>query len=283
VRWVRIYAGLDRVDLFNEIDKAQELRPEGVYFAFPFQVPGGQPRIDVPFGVVRPEKDQLSGANRNYYCVQRWVDVSNEEFGITWVTQDAPMLQFHPFRIIGRGRGCLPEISMMFDTTPDGVPEFWLRSIDPGTFFYSWVMTNHWETNYRAYQEGPHRFVYSLIPHRGGFDPVASQQRGRGICQPLLAVTADPAKPVVEPLLRMDGDGVVVTAIHPSRDSKALMVRLFNTADGARSVRLQWGRPTGATWISNPGEEPLEPSPPAIEMGKLAVVTLRVDRADTGK
>ena len=283
VRWVRIYAGLDRVDLINEIDKAQELRPEGVYFAFPFQVPGGQPRIDVPFGVVRPEKDQLSGANRNYYCVQRWVDVSNEEFGITWVTQDAPMLQFHPFRIIGRGRGCLPEISMMFDTTPDGVPEFWLRSIDPGTFFYSWVMTNHWETNYRAYQEGPHRFVYSLIPHRGGFDPVASQQRGRGICQPLLAVTADPAKPVVEPLLRMDGDGVVVTAIHPSRDSKALMVRLFNTADGARSVRLQWGRPTGATWISNPGEEPLEPSPPAIEMGKLAVVTLRVDRADTGK
>lgn len=283
VRRVRIYAGLDRVDLINEIDKAQELQPEGVYFAFPLQVPGGQPRIDVPFGVVRPEKDQLPGANRNYYCVQRWVDVSNEEYGITWVTPDAPMLQFHPFRIIGRGRGCLPEISMMFDTTPDGVPEFWLRSIDPGTFFYSWVMTNHWETNYRAYQQGPHRFVYSLIPHRGGFDPVASQRHGRGICQPLLAVSADPAKPVVEPLLRLDGEGVVVTALLPSRDGKALMVRLFNTANDAKSVRLQWGRPTGLTWISNPGEEPLEQAPAAIELAKQAVVTLRVDRTSAGK
>jgi alpha-mannosidase len=278
VRRVRIYAGLDRVDLINEIDKAQELQPEGVYFAFPFQVPGGQPRIDVPFGVVRPEKDQLPGANRNYYCVQRWVDVSNDDFGITWVTLDAPMLQFHPFRIIGRGRGCLPEASMMFDKTPDGVPDFWLRSIDPGTFFYSWVMTNHWETNYRAYQEGPHRFVYSLITHRGGFDPVAAQRLGRGLCQPLLAVAADPAKPVAEPLLRMDGEGVVVTAIHPSRDGKALMVRLFNTANDVKSVRLRWGRPTGSTWISNPGEEPLERAPATIELGKLGVATLRVDR-----
>ncbi|MFV1968114.1 MAG: polysaccharide lyase family protein [Pirellulaceae bacterium] len=136
VRRVRIYHDSERIDLINDMDKVQELQPESAYFVFPFNIPEGQPRIDTPYAVVRPEQDQLPGANRNYYCVQRWVDVSNADFGVTWITHDAPMLKFHPFKIIGRGRGCLPVASMMYDKTPDGVPEFWDCKIAPTSFFY---------------------------------------------------------------------------------------------------------------------------------------------------
>ena len=230
VRRVRIYDGLDRVDLINDLDKSQEFEPESVYFAFPLLIPDGQPRINVPFAVVRPEKDQLPGANRNYYCVQRWVDVSNADHGVTWVSRDAPMLKFHPFKIIGRGRGCLPVASMMYDKTPDGVPEFWDREIEPASFFYSRVMTDHWETNYRAYQEGPHRFAYTLLPH-AQYDQAAAQRGARNATQPLLAFASDSARPILKPAVHVEGDGVAVTSLKPSRDSEARPMYENGTSD----------------------------------------------------
>ena len=275
VRRVRIYRGLNRVDLVNEMDKTQELKPESAYFAFPLNVPGGQPRIDVPFAVVRPEKDQLPGANRNYYCVQRWVDVSNADYGLTWVTRDAPMLKFHPFKIIGRGRGCLPAASMMYDKTPDGVPEFWDRKIEPAGFFYSWVMTNHWETNYRAYQEGPHRFAYTLLPH-AEYDQAAAQRGARAITQPLLALGADPARPIRSPLLRLEGDGVVVTSLRPSRDGTALMIRVFAGSGRPERFTFHWAEPQHV-YLSDPQESRGHAIEGPIDLPAFGVVTLRME------
>ena len=275
VRRVRIFCGLDRIDLVNDVDKLQELRPESVYFAFPFNVPGGQPRINVPFTVVRPEKDQLPGANRNYYCVQRWVDISNADYGVTWITRDAPMLKFHPFKIIGRGRGCLPAATMMYDKTPEGVPEFWDRSIDAGPFFYSWVMTNHWETNYKAFQEGPHRFTYTLLPH-GKYDQAAAQRGAKSIAQPLLAVAVSPDQPILGPMLRVEGDGVLVTSLRPSRDFNALMVRLYAASGEPERCVLKWAEPKNV-YRSDPQESRGSKIEGPVELPAYGVVTLRVE------
>ncbi len=275
VRRVRIYDGLDRVDLINELDKARELKPESVYFAFPFDVPEGQPRIEVPFAVVRPEKDQLPGANRNYYCVERWLDVSNADYGVTWITRDAPMLKFHPFKIIGRGRGCLPVATMMYDTTPDGVLEFWDRKIEPTAFFFSWVMTNHWETNYRAYQEGPHRFEYTLLPHVG-YDQAVAQRSARSVTQPLLALAADPVRPLLKPALCIEGDGVVVTSLKPARDGKALMVRVFAASGQPERFTLTHSEPT-FVYLSEPQESRGRKIEGPIDLPGYGVVTLRLE------
>jgi hypothetical protein len=67
-------------------------RQEGVHFGFAFNVPGGM-RMDVPWGMIRPEKDQLPGACKNWITVGRWVDVSNDEYGVTWATLDAPLVE----------------------------------------------------------------------------------------------------------------------------------------------------------------------------------------------
>ena len=136
-RRVRIVDGLDHIELINTAEKLKERRPEGVYFGFPLNIPDAIARIDIPWAVVQVEKDQLEGANRNFYCIQRWVDLSNDDYGVTWVTVDAPMLQFDPIKIADAWG-----------------TQWWRTSIDPGAHFYSWVMNNHWETNYKADQEG---------------------------------------------------------------------------------------------------------------------------------
>ncbi len=260
VRRVRVVDGLDHVELIDAVNKARERRPEGVYFGFPFYIPGAQARIDTPWAVVRVEKDQLEGANRNYYCVQRWVDLSNAERGVTWVTPDAPMLQFDPIKI----------------AQPFGL-DFWREHIEPGAFFWSWTMNNHWETNYKADQEGWITFRYVLRPHAGGYDSVREQQFGRGICQPLKVLPANPAAPAAAPLLSINDPGIIVTSIRPSRDGKAFIVRLFNTTEAPRETTLAWGRAMGAASISNPMEDTLSPAGPTVSMARYEMATLRVE------
>ena len=43
---------------------------EAVHFAFPFNVPGGEIRMDIPWAVVQPEKDQMPGACKNWFTVR---------------------------------------------------------------------------------------------------------------------------------------------------------------------------------------------------------------------
>ncbi len=260
VRRVRVVDGLDHVELIDDVNKSRERRAEGVYFGFPFNIPGAEARIDTPWAVVRVEKDQLEGANRNFYCVQRWVDVSNADYGVTWVTPDAPMLQFDPIKI----------------ALPFGL-EYWREHIEPGAFFWSWTMNNHWETNYKADQEGWIRFRYVLRPHAGSYDAVAAQQFGRGVCQPLQALAASPDKPAAAPLLTVSDPSVIVTSIRPSRDGKAFIVRLFNTTDAPHEAVLIWGRPMGATFLSNPMEDTVSPAGPSVSLAQYEMVTLRVE------
>jgi len=66
-----------RVEVINTVDKARVRAKEGVHCGFGFNVPDGVMHLDVPWGVVRPELDQIPGACRNWFTVQRWVDVSN--------------------------------------------------------------------------------------------------------------------------------------------------------------------------------------------------------------
>ena len=260
VRRIRLVDGSDHVELINTTDKKKERRPEGLYFDFPFNIPGAVSRVDVPWAVVQVEKDQMKGANRNFYCVQRWVDLSNDDYGVTWITLDAPMMQFDPIKIAGAGGR-----------------KYWRTHIEPGSHIYSWVMNNHWETNFKADQEGLMTFRYALAPHVGGYDPVRAQRVGRELHQPLIPVAVDPARPVVEPLLGDVPEGIIVTSIRPSRDGKATMIRLFNVADKPVGVRLKWNRKAGKTWISNPMEDEVSKAPRSINMVRFEVVTLRLE------
>ncbi len=257
VREITVVEGSDQVVVENHMDKLMERRPEGTFFAFPFHVPEGQWRIDVPWAVVRPQLDQLPGANRNYYCVQRWCDLSNEQFGVTWVTLDANMMQFAPIVY-----------------TPAWGLEPWRSEIEPGGTLYSWVCNNHWETNYKAGQEGPLTFRYVLRPHAGPYNQASVQRFGRGVHQPLLAFTNDGKTPLAGSVLSLDNDAVVATCLKPTRDGTGLVLRLFNTTETSQNVAVRCREDAKGIWLSNPLEEKLAVAPTPLAMEKYEIVTL---------
>ena len=262
VRRVRLIDGQDHLELINTVDKLKIRKPEGVYFGFPFNLPGAKPRVDTPWATVEVETEQLPGANRNFYCVQRFVDLAGDGRGVTWVTVDAPLVQFDPIRI-----------------APAWGPAAFREFIDPPPFLWSWTMNNHWETNYKADQEGKITFHYALRPYTGAYNEAAAQHFGRNICQPLLAVPSAPDHKPAQPMLVLkSADTVIATQVRPSRDGKAWMVRLFNTGDQPATVDLTWNRPAGQTWLSNPMEDALEPAPDKLATAARGFVTLRVER-----
>jgi hypothetical protein len=60
---------------------------------FHFKIPDPQVHINSPGAIGEPEKDQLTGACKNWFSVERWVDISNEKLGVTWSSSDAPLME----------------------------------------------------------------------------------------------------------------------------------------------------------------------------------------------
>jgi alpha-mannosidase len=265
-REIRVVDGLNRVDIVNVIDKTAVREKEGVHLGFAFNVPNGTMRLDVPWAVVRPELDQMPGACKNWFCVGRWADVSNQDYGVTWASLDAPLLEVGGITADKMG--------------PQSNPDAWLAKLEPSQTFYSWVMNNHWYTNYRADQEGPTTFRYVLRPHRQ-YDPMATQRFGMECSQPLVAVPVE--KGTVAPGLGVEvkGDNVLIASVKPSEDRKAWILRLFNVGDQNSQAVLQWGtRPPAAVWCSNLSEEKGTQIAGAVEVPAHGIVTLRADRLE---
>jgi len=137
-------------------------------------------------------------------------------------------------------------------------------------------MNNYWETNYKAGQQGPTTFRYSIMPHRrfasGKASKFAIEQS-----QPLIVVPVDKKTPSRKSVLTVDSSNVIVTAFKPSEDGKAWIVRLFNAGERPASAKINWGKAVPKIiWLSNFAEEQVSRVTIPIGMAGYEIVTLRV-------
>ena len=147
------------------------MEKDGIHFGFGFDIPQAITRMDIPWGIVRVEKDQWSVANRNWLTMQRWIDISNETDGITWCSLDAPLAESGAMTANQTG-------------TWNGERKPWLKKTEPNSTVYSWVMNNHWFTNFPLTQDGPVTFRYRILPH-GVYDASMANRFGLEQAQPL--------------------------------------------------------------------------------------------------
>jgi alpha-mannosidase len=257
-REIRVMNGVDHVDIVNTLDKKAIRTKEGVHFGFAFNVPNGVVRMDVPFAVVRPEQDQMKGACKNWFTVQRWVDISNDQYGVTWATIDAPLV----------------EVGAITADVTGGIP--WLEHIAPSQTIFSYVMNNYWHTNYKADQDGPTVFRYAIRPHKA-YRTEDATRFGIECSQPLVASLARGEVPT-QPRLRIDNSAVVVSALKPSDDGKAWIIRLFNASEQAGKATLTWAAPAPkAMFLSDIAERPLSAITGPIDVPPYGMVTVRAE------
>ena len=274
-REVTLFAGQEHVELVNIADKKRaEINPnpgdwkfaqkggkESMNFAFPFEVKGGVIQMDVPYGVMQPEKDQIPSACKNWLTANRWADVSNKETGIALITLDAPLFEV----------GGITAVMLGSQTNP----EIWRKHIEPTQTLFSWAINNHWGTNYRAYQEGKITFRYALWPHKQ-FKPWENSKVAIGLSQPLLVKQCS-EKNIALTGLYPDQPQVIVTALKPCDDGDGVMMTLFNSSPSKVITKLISGKiQVQQFWKSDLGEDKVSKISNNIELPAWGVIMIRI-------
>lgn len=223
-RSVRLQAGQPWVEISNIVDKLPLVEKDGIHFGFDFNLPVSKTRVDIPWGVMEVEKDQWPQGNRNWLAMQRWLDVSNSTHGITWCSLDAPLFEYGDR---------YANISMSW-----GGQGNWVTKLKPSSTIYSWVMNNHWHTNFPLTQDGSVRFRYRLFPHEG-YNVVESNRFGLEQSQPLVYVTTD-KNLELKPVIAIDNNYVYTTILKSTAKNQELVVRLRSLSDKEELVKLSF-------------------------------------------
>ncbi len=254
----------------NRVHKKKVYTKEGVYFAFPFAVKHPQFTYETQNGYVNPAKDLLPGAGQEWFSVQHWVAVKEDDITAAIVPVDAPLVALGDIV-----RGTFPN-------------EFGDRK---GTIF-SYAMNNYWTTNYVAGQGGDFVFRYVLSSGKN-MTPAALGRLGREAMSELEVNEIFPQDKVDDaprPLpaskasfMQVDQPSVMLNAWKEAEDQKGTILR-FMELDGKAStvkvtvpiVDLQ------SAWTCNAVEKcrdllPVSSHSFSFEIKPFQIVTLRIE------
>ncbi len=213
-----------RLTFLNVLHKEPTTAKEAGYFAFPFKLQypeKGQAFVELPYGVLQVEKEQLPGGCREWFATHSFAAVSDGSVTAYLAMPHTPLLTVNDF-FKGRWRSKLDHING------------WL---------FAYVLNNYWDTNYKAEQGGDLVFAFSVSFDLGRFDPLRATKFGweRLVTMPDPRkggdeavwrdgeqegwLTKSPELPMAS-LLRIEPETVVVGGI--IRDGARLFVRLYN-------------------------------------------------------
>lgn len=229
--YYKLVKGIDKVFITAVTDKKKIYKPEGVHLAFPFRIPGGDINIDLALGHYQAGAGQAEGACRNYFTPERWLDISNQDRGLTFISLDAPLIE------IG---------NISTDATACG----WLKEIPESQTIYSYIMNNYWETNYLAAQEGEVRFRYVLHPH-GMFNSALCEKRAAEEAEPPVLVPQSSREEGMPSLFRINNDNIICTALIPLEDG--YLIRLFNAVAAPEKLSISFRDMPEEVWFSDFG------------------------------
>jgi hypothetical protein len=154
------------------------------------------------------------------------MDISNESEGVTWCALDAPLAESGGMTANQSG-------------TWSGERKPWLRKLEPNGTVYSWVMNNHWFTNFPLTQDGPVKFRYRILPH-GIYDAALANRFGLEQAQPLVHLAAD-RNAISRPIVALEGSAsVTVSIVKSTEQAGRTVIRLRSVSVNDEVVKLSW-------------------------------------------
>lgn len=220
VQTVTLYSGLPRIDIRNEVVKAElpSLQSkEEAFYTFPFVASDGyEIRYDLPLGNVA-EGEQVYGTSTDWYTVSKWIGVRDKANGYNMVlaTPDTGLAQFGERRT--------------------GNWSFDYKSENP--YIYSYVMNNMWQTNFQGDQPGYVSFRYAISTNTDAGQG-ESARFGYEISAPLQATVIPAAqspakaKPLSGSLLAVSADNVQLTTMKAAEANADGMILRFYEVTG---------------------------------------------------
>lgn len=158
--------------------KKQTVRDkESFHVKLPFNIPNATVHIGIGDTCVTPESGRIPGSNNDFFCAQRWIDVSNDSMGFTIVCPQGAIWEVGEMvdeRKVNPGKGTNPEYY-----------KAWKTEAKSSSTIYLYALNNYWHTNFKADQEGPITFDLYLKMH-GPFKLEEARRFGLEMTRPLI-------------------------------------------------------------------------------------------------
>ena len=200
-----VYHNLARIDFPCTVDwreiGTRETGSQFLKVAFPFNFGAeSQARFEIPFGTIQRE------ANGHEYPSQKWMDVSDEAFGVSLVNDckygcdvDQNVMRLSLLR-------CSYE--------PDPVPD-----------------------------KGMHHFAYAIVPHEGDWRQANALRAGYDFNQSLLSALTDQHQgqfPLSQAFVSCSAENVIITALKKAEDDGTLILRCYETLGKSCNAKFEF-------------------------------------------
>ena len=211
VQDITLYAGLDRVDVVNDIDWHETHVLLKV--AFPLAASSDEATFEIPYGTIqRPTARNNSWEDAKFEVpALRWADLGDAKHGFSLINESKYGYD---------AKGNVLRLSLLRSPT----------SPDPNA------------------DRGRHHFAYSLYPHAGDWKQALTVRRGWEFNYKLKAMQVeahDGKMPTEHSYAGADASNVVLTAMKKAEDGDALLLRFYEWAGKSGNVELTV--PPGAT------------------------------------
>jgi alpha-mannosidase len=255
VQDITLYAGLDRVDVINDIDWHEThilLKA-----AFPLAATSDHATYEIPYGSIeRPTTRNNSWEAAKFEVpALRWADLGDSAHGFSLINDS----------------------KYGYDAKNNVLRISLLRSP-------TWPDPNA--------DRGHHHFAYSLYPHAGDWKQALTVRRGYEFNSPLKALPVEAHagdSRVDQSFVAVDQDNVVVTAIKKTEDGDALLLRFYEWAGKNSDVHLTVPAGAASGTLTNlmeqPEGSPLTLSPDSkitVPVHPFEIVSVRVDYPHAG-
>ncbi|MCL2043064.1 MAG: alpha-mannosidase [Treponema sp.] len=238
-QYITMYAGIPRIDIGYDIDwKEKQILVKSL---FPFDINTDEAAFDIQFGNVKRKIHQNTSwdAARFEVCMQKWLDVSEEGYGLS-ILNDCKYGVSIQDKIIG--------LTMLRSTTspnPDADRE-------------------------------RHVFSYSLYPHSEGWREAGTVQQAAFFNNPMIAAVKENTGGTMQnnfSLVTCDSENVIVETIKQAEDGSGIILRLYECHNRRTAARLEFGIALKSVCVCNMLEE--EETPIKTENGNLVKLTVK--------
>jgi hypothetical protein len=198
------------------LHKKAILDPESVVIAFPFNL--GKPDFRFDMGGVpsAPHVDQIPGAVRDYFPIQRWAAVNDGDKGVVIASIEAPLVQL----------GGITSTQWNRDHFDPESPSI-----------MAWPLNNHWEVNFKASQEGEVPLTYRLTTHAGPTDDThASRFAAEQTVVPIVLRDQVRFGEQQAQFLDISADSEVLVTAKPASRENSVVVRFQNLLGTPQTV-----------------------------------------------
>ena len=188
IQRISLYPGIQRIDIELDIDWIGKNKM--VKVAFPLSVHSDSATYEIPYGtILRPSLGEEQMA-------QKWVDLSNNEYGVS----------------------LLNDSRYGFDVTKNTIRMSLLRSPDHPVESLD--------------DKGIHQVKYALFPHTGSWREAGAMNKSYEFNNPLIAIVGDVHNgtlPAKHSFIEISPGNLIVTVLKKAEDSDDLVLRFFET------------------------------------------------------